>query len=350
LEYADQGFLGINLERRYGGQGLSNLDALLVLEEFARVHPAIAFPILESCVGPVKAIERYGTEALKERVIPQVCKGELTVAIAMSEADAGSALTDLRTRAEISGGEIVLNGVKRWCSGGGHAEGYLVFCRLSGAPGAKGIGAVYVEKCRPGMSFGRREVLLGFRGIYSADIVLDNVRVGKENLVVPEGSFGKLMEAFDLERCGNATMCVGLAAEALEDVLAYVQGRHQFGKPIVEFQAVQLRLAEIAMQVEAARLLIYKAVAASDSNFPSILGSSIAKCFANEAVREVCGKAMQLMGAYGYSKQFSAEQRFRDAWGWGIAGGTIDIQKVNIAAALVGRRFSQRAPVRQSIR
>ena len=141
-------------------------------------------------------------------------------------------------------------------------------------------------------------------------------------------------------------MCLGLAAGALDDVLAYVQDREQFGRPIAEFQAVQLRLAEMAMQVEAARLLIYKAVSGATSAFPSILDSSIAKCYANEAVRDVCGNALQLMGAYGYSKEFPAEQRFRDAWGWGIAGGAIDIQKVNIAAGLTGRRFAQRAPSR----
>jgi alkylation response protein AidB-like acyl-CoA dehydrogenase len=344
LKFADLGFLGVNLGTAYGGQGLSNLDALILLEEFVRIHPAIAFPIFESSVGPIKAIERFGSEPLKQRLIPQVCKGELTIAVAMSEADAGSALTDLRTRGETSGGELVVNGRKRWCSGGGHAGGYLVYCRLSDAPGARGIGAVYVEKDRPGMSFGRREQLMGFRGIYSADIEFADVRVPMENMVVPAGSFGKLMEAFDLERCGNATMCLGLASGAFDDVLAYVQERRQFGKPIVEFQAVQLRLAEMAMQVEAARLLIYKAVSVG-AELPSILDSSIAKCFANEAARDVCGKALQLMGGYGYSKEFPAEQRFRDAWGWGIAGGTIEIQKVNIAAALVGRRFAQRATV-----
>jgi butyryl-CoA dehydrogenase len=151
------------------------------------------------------------------------------------------------------------------------------------------------------------------------------------------------MEAFDLERCGNATMCLGLAASALEDALAYVEERRQFGRPIAEFQAVQLKLAEMAMQVEASRLLIHKAVVAKQAEFPSVLGSSIAKCFANEMTRDVCGKALQLMGGYGYAKDFPAEQRFRDAWGWGIAGGTIDIQKVNIASALLGRRFAQRA-------
>ena len=144
-------------------------------------------------------------------------------------------------------------------------------------------------------------------------------------------------------RAGNATICLGIAAAALEDSLAYVQERHQFGKPIVDFQAVQIKLAEIAVQVQASRLLIHRAVVRAEGGFPSLADSSIAKVFANEMVRNVTGLAMQLMGGYGYSKEYPAEQRLRDAWGWGIAGGTIDIQKVNIAAALVGRRFDQRA-------
>lgn len=337
------GFLGINVDTAYGGLGLGSLEALLVLEEFAKVHPAVAFPIFESCVGPVKAIERFAPEALRQKVLPAVCRGEKVVAVAMSEPSAGSALTDLSTRAEIKGDTIVLNGTKRWSSGGGHADGYLIYCRLSDAPGAKGIGAVFVEKGTPGMTFGSREMLMGFRGIYSADIFLDDVTVSTENLVVPAGGFPKLMEAFGLERCGNATMCLGIASAALEDTLAYTQERKQFGKPLVDFQAVQLKVAEMAVKVEAARLLIHRAVSKAEGGFPSVVDSSIAKCFANEMVREVTGNAMQLMGGYGYSKEYPAEQRFRDAWGWGIAGGAIDIQKVNIAAALVGRRFNQRA-------
>ncbi len=339
----EMGFLGINISPELGGVGLSSLDAVIVLEEFAKIYPAVAFPIFESCVGPTKAIERFGQDLLKRRIIPEVCRGERVVAVAMSEPDAGTALTDLKTRGTIEGDNILLDGVKRWSSGGGHADGYLVYCRLSEAAGAAGVGAVYVDKTTAGLSFGARELLMGFRGIYSADIFFDKVRLPLENLVVPAGGFGKLMEAFDLERCGNATMCVGIAAAALEDALVYVEERKQFGRKISDFQAVQIKLAEMAMQVEAARLLIHSAVARAESGFPSIADSSIAKCFANEMVRDVTGKALQLMGGYGYSKQYPAEQRFRDAWGWGIAGGVIDIQKVNIAAALLGRRFNQRA-------
>ncbi len=340
--YAEMGFLGINVSATYDGLGLGNLDALLVLEEFAKVSSAVAFPIFESCVGPVRAIEHFAAEDLKARVISGVCKGEITVAVAMSEPEAGTALTDLKTRGEVRDGAVVLNGTKRWCSGGGHAEGYVVYCRLSDAPGAKGIGAVYVERDTAGVTFGEPERLMGFRGIPSADIFFDNVEVPSANVVLPAGGFGKLMAAFDLERCGNATMSLGQASGALEDVLEYVQERKQFGKPIVEFQALQLKLAEMAMHIEAARLLVHRAAVNAENGLPSVFDSSVAKCFANEMARAVTGLAVQLMGGYGYSKEYPMERRMRDAWGWGIAGGTIDIQKVNIAAAMVGRRFDQR--------
>jgi len=341
--YAEMGFLGINVPESYGGMGLGNLEALLVLEEFAKVSSAVAFPIFESSVGPVRAIEHFASETLKQRIIPKVCAGEMIVAVAMSEPGAGTALTDLRTRADMHADKIVINGNKRWCSGGGHSDAYVVYCRMSDVPGARGIGAVLVEKGTAGVSFGEQESLMGFRGIPSADIFLDNVEVPLDNLIVPAGGFAKLMEAFDLERCGNATMALGQAAGALDDVLDYVQQREQFGKPIVEFQAVQLKLAEMAIRVDAARLLIHRAAVNSQHGLPSIQESSTAKCFTNEIAREVTGTALQLMGGYGYSREYPMERRMRDAWGWGIAGGTIDIQKINIASALVGRRFNQRS-------
>jgi len=341
--FAEMGFLGINVPERLGGLGLGNLEALIVLEELAKVSSAVAFPVFESCVGPVRAIERFAPASLAERIVPQVCSGDMVIAVSMSEPDAGSALTDLKTKAEIRGDKVVLNGTKRWCSGGGHADAYLVYCRLSDDPGAKGIGAVLVEKDAPGLSFGPNEQLMGFRGIPSSDLYFDNCTVPVENIVVPaNGGFRLLMEAFDLERCGNATMSMAQAAGALEDIIEYVQERRQFGKAIVEFQAVQLKLAEMQMKVDAARLLIWRAAANAEDGLPSVQDSSVGKCFANTIAREVTGDAVQLMGAYGYSKDFPMERRLRDAWGWGIAGGAIDIQKTNIAAAMVGRRFDQR--------
>ena len=341
-EYAEMGFLGINIETRYGGLGLGNLEALLVLEEFGKCSAALAFPVFESCVGPVRAIERFAGESLRQRVVPGVCRGELIVAVSMSEPQAGSALTDLTTTARVESDCVVLNGTKRWCSGGGHADGYVVYCRMSPDAGARGIGAVYIEKGTPGLTFGKAEGLMGFHGIPSSDLYFDNCKLPLDNIIVPAGGFRSLMEAFDLERCGNATMGLAQASGSLEDVLAYVQERRQFGKPLVEFQAVQLRLAEMRMRTDAARLLIWRAAVNAQHGLPDVLDSSVAKCFANEIAREVCGHAVQLMGGYGYSSDYPMERRLRDAWGWGIAGGAIDIQKVNIAAAMVGRRFDQR--------
>ncbi|MEM1412566.1 MAG: acyl-CoA dehydrogenase family protein [Pseudomonadota bacterium] len=342
-EFAEMGYLGINISEELGGLGLGNLEALLVIEELGKVSSAVGFPVFESCVGPIRAIEKFGDRELAEELVPQVCRGEKMVAIAMSEPAAGSALTDLKTTARIEGEEVVLNGTKRWCSGGGHADGYVVWCRMSDDPGAKGIGAVYVEKGMEGLSFGRPEHLMGFRGVPSSDIYFDNVTVPKKNVVVGASGFKQLMGAFDLERCGNATMALAQASAALDHVIEYTQEREQFGKPIVDFQAVQLKLAEMQMQIEASRLLIWRAAVDAEQGFPSIMNSSVAKCFANEIARTVTGNALQLMGGYGYSKEYPMERRFRDAWGWGIAGGAIDIQKINIASALVGRRFNQRA-------
>lgn len=340
--YAELGFLALNTAEELGGAGGSHLDALIVLEEFAKISAAVAFPVFEATTGPVRIVERFGSPELRKRVVPKVVAGDMIVAISMSEPDAGTALTDLRTRARIDGDEIVINGSKRWCSGAGHSQGYVVFCRLSEAPGAKGVGAVFVDRDTPGLSFGPQECLMGFRGIPSADMTFEEVRVPRSHLLADAGEFGKLMQAFNLERCGNATMSLGLAAGALDQVVGYVQEREQFGKPIVDFQAVQLRLAEMTMKVEAARLLVHRAAAVEPGAFPEAQQAALAKCFANEMVREVAGAGVQLMGGYGYAKDYGMEQRLRDAWGWGIAGGTVDIQKINIAAGLVGRRFNQR--------
>ena len=338
------GFLGINTPTEYGGLGLSNLDAIIVLEEFGKISSAVGWPVFEANAGPVKVIEHFGSDALKKRVIPKVCKGEMVVAVSMSEPNAGTGLTDLKTKAEIKGDKIVINGTKRWCSGAGHSDGYVVYARMSDAPAAKGIGAVFVDIDTPGLTFGNSESLMGWRGIPSADIYFDNVEVPIDNLLVePEDGFKKLMETFDLERCGNATMALSQAAAALDYVKEYVQEREQFGKQLVDFQAVQIKLADMLIRVEASRLLIHRAVFNAANGLPDILESSTAKCFANEIAREVTTNAMQLMGGYGFNKEYKMERRVRDSFGWGIAGGTIDVQKVNIASAMIGRRFNQRA-------
>ena len=340
--FAELGFLGINLPEKFGGAGLSHFEAVLVLEEIAKISIAVAFPVFESSFGPALAISSFAPDELKKEVLPKVCLGDMVIAVSMSEPNAGSALTDLTTKANILKDKVVLNGQKRWCSGAGHADAYVVYSRMSEEKGAKGIGAVLLEKNSKGFTFGKPEQHMGFRGVPSADMYFDNVEIPLKNIIVPAGGFKKLMEAFDLERCGNTTMSLSCAQSAYNYVLQYIQERKQFGKAIIDFQAVQIQLAEIKMKLDASRLLLYRAVVNADKELPSIAESSIAKCFANEIAREVTGKCVQLMGGYGYSKEFPIEQKMRDAWGWGIAGGSIDIQKTNIASALIGRRFNQR--------
>ena len=340
-KFSDMGFLGVNLPQKYGGLGMSNFEAVLVLEEVAKISIALAFPVFESCFGPALAISYFASEKLKEKTLFKVCSGNMILAVAMSEPHAGSALTDLSTSATISNGRILVSGTKRWCSGASHADAY-VYCKMSNERGANGIGAVLIEKNRPGLSFGKKERHMGWRGVVSADMHFDNISLPLENIVLPAGGFKKLMKAFDLERCGNTTMSLACAQSAFDYVLNYVQERKQFGKQLIDFQAVQISIAEMKMKLDASRMLLYRAVTNTGGKLPTAGESSIAKCYANEICREVTGKAMQLMGAYGYSSDYPIEQKFRDSWGWGIAGGAIDIQKTNIAASLIGRRFNQR--------
>jgi butyryl-CoA dehydrogenase len=336
------GFLGVNIPQAYGGVGAGKVDALIVLEELAKVSAAVAFPAFEANCGPAQTLLYFAPEWLKQRVLPKVCSGEMMVSVSMSEPEVGTAMTELKTRAVIKGDRLVINGVKRWCSGAGHAQGYVLYCRLADKPGAAGVGAVYLEKDTPGMSFGKPENFMGVRGFHNAEIYLDDVEVPVENIIVPAGGVKDLMRSFNMERLGNATCALGIAASALDVALAYTQERQQFGKPLVDFQAVQLRLAEMKIDVEAARLLIHRAAQGAEDGLPSLLDTSVAKCFANEAVRRVVANGAQVMGAVGYSKDYPMEQKMRDAWVWGIGGGHIDLQKVNIAGELAGRRFSQR--------
>lgn len=341
-QYTELGLLGIPLSEQYGGAGLSTFEAILAIEELARVSPIAAAPVFETSVGPIRVVERFGTEGQKKRFLPPSCTGEKLMAVAMTEPGAGSALTDLTTRAVLKGDHYVLNGQKRFISGGGHSDLYMVYVRMSEVKGRKGIGGIVVEKDAPGLTFGRQEVFMGLHGMPSSDLIFEDCLVPKENLVIPEGGFAKLMQAFDIERCGNATMSLGIAWGALEAAKKYSQERSAFGKPICEFQAIQLLLADMAMRVEAARLLIYRAAMNAGLGVPSVFESSVAKCFSNEMAKEVTDMAMQVFGGYGYSKEYPIERMLRDSRGWPLAGGTVQMQRINIAGAMLGRRFNQR--------
>jgi alkylation response protein AidB-like acyl-CoA dehydrogenase len=243
------GYLGMTLPESYGGWQAPLFDALLILEEFGKACLAPAFAIFEAAVGGVRVIELLGTDEQRRRWLPAVAAGEATMAVAISEPDAGSAATDMRTRARMDGDEIVLNGTKRWCSGAGHSELYLVYCRLSDEPGAKGIGAVVVEHDAPGLEFGPRQIHLGFRSVAHADVFLDDCRVpgscllgGKEKLDerlarAREGTRSRgqaAMQTFEASRPTVGAQAIGIARAAYEYALDYAINRVQFGKPIVE--------------------------------------------------------------------------------------------------------------------
>jgi alkylation response protein AidB-like acyl-CoA dehydrogenase len=339
---ADLGFLGITIPEEYGGAGAPLMDALTVIEELAKECRPAAFQVFEATVGPARVIEFFGTEEQRKTYLPRVVTGEVTMAIGISEPDAGSAATDMRTRARLDGDEYVISGAKRWISNGGHADHYLLYCRLTDAPGARGIGALVVPGDTPGLTYGPREKLMGWKGIPSADLYFDEVRVPAANLVVEAGGFRKLFGVFSIERLGNATMSLAIGQAALDRTVAYVQEREQFGRPIVEFQNVQQTVAEMKLQVDAARLLILRAATNAGTGLPDTLEVSLAKCFANEMAKRVSDQAMQLHGGNGYTEEYGIERLHRDAHGWAIAGGTPAIQRIRIASELFERSFDQR--------
>ncbi|MEW6263062.1 MAG: acyl-CoA dehydrogenase family protein [Thermodesulfobacteriota bacterium] len=341
-KFASLGLLGMSLSPEYGGQGESALTAILAIEELAKFSPMIAAPIFESNVGPVRVINLFGTEEQKRKIIPGVCRGELSVSVCMTEPEAGSDLTNLATRVEDRGDHYLLNGRKVFITGGGHASHYLVYCRFGEKNGYKGIGALLVEKGAPGFTFGKQEEFMGLRGMPSCDLIFEEVKVPKENLVVKAGDFRNLMMTFDIERCGNAAMCLGVAGGALEEAKSYARTRHAFGRPICEFQAIQSLIVDMAMQLDAARLLVYRAAAGAGQGLPSIYEASMAKCFANEMVKEVTDKAMQVFGGYGYSREYPLERMLRDSRAWSVAGGTVQMLRITLASLIFGRRFDQR--------
>lgn len=340
---AELGLVGITLPEAVGGSGAPLLYAVLAIEELARESQTAAWPVFEAAVGPARVIELFGTPEQRERWLPRIVRGDATMALAISEAHAGSAATDLSTCVEQVDGGLIVNGSKQWCSGAGHADDYLVYARTAEAPGSRGIGAIVVPSDAPGLTFGPRRLHMGCRGIPHADMFFDDCRVPADFFITPTGGFRQLFAAFSIERVGNAAMSLGLASSCLDRVAEYVKQRHQFGRPLMDFQAVQLTLADMLMRTDAARLLVWRAAANAGNGIPDTLESSVAKCYANETARFVADAALNLMGATGYSTDESIERHVRDSYGWAIAGGTTTMQRIRITSELLGARFDQRA-------
>jgi len=332
------GFMGITIPRAYGGPGGSVLDVLLVVEEIARVCGVTARIVVEGSLGVVGALSAYGTEAQKRRYFPWVLEGEKP-AIAITEPEAGSAATDLVTRADESPEGYTLTGEKRWITGAGTSRLYLVYCRLGQAPGAAGIGGVLVERDSAGFRIGERDRTMGLRGIPEGRLHFDRCRVPRASVLVgpPEG-FKKLMRAYNSQRLGAATVAMGIAQGAYELALAFAQARRQFGRPIADFQGIRWKLADMAIELDAARLLIHRAACTDVEGFPEPLQSAKAKTFAAEMAQKVTGQALQIHGAAGYGRGLPLERMARDARMFAIGGGTVEMMRNLIADRILPTR------------
>ncbi len=339
---AELGYLGLTIPKKYGGQELGPIEAIIAIEEMAKACANTAEVVFDCIIGPIQVIQHFGTDEQRERYLRRAAKGEVLMGIAISEHHAGSGATDMLSRAKFDGDSVVLNGRKAYVEDVSTENAFLIYIKFDDRPGAKSIGGVIVEKGTPGFTVGTPRKKMGLRGCAQADLIFENCRVPKENVVIQPGDFVKLMEAFNLERCGNAIMAVGIASGALDEAIAYAKQRTQFGRLLCEFQGMQWKFAKMAMDVDAARLLVYRAISNAAQGFPSMLESSMAKAYANEMAIRVTNDALQVFGGLGYLRECPMERMVRDARAWAIAGGTVEIQLNNIASGLFGRRFNQR--------
>ncbi|MCB0013848.1 MAG: acyl-CoA dehydrogenase family protein [Anaerolineales bacterium] len=341
-KYADAGYFGMTIPEKYGGRGLSTLDAVLVIEEVARHCGISGRLIVDHNFGAAITILNFGNEEQRGRVLPTVCSGATLMSIGMTEPDAGSALTDLTTIATEDGDDYILNGRKHWITGAGEREYTLVYARFGGVPGPKGIGAILVHREMAGFEFGGRIPSLGVRGVQEGILDFKEMRVPKANLVVPPGSaFGNLMSAYNGQRVGASAVALGIAQGAFDFALAYADQRQQFGKRITDFQNTQFKLADMAIDLEAARMLIYRAASHAQNAITDRYESSVAKVFASEMAIRVTSGAIQLLGAEGYGRHHPVERMFRDARACPLAGGSAEIQRLGVATTLLGRSLPQ---------
>jgi alkylation response protein AidB-like acyl-CoA dehydrogenase len=338
---AEHGYTGLFLPAQYGGNGLGLVENVLVAEQIARACANTA--MLFSCTDGAtpRAILGIGSEAHKRHYLPRIARGELLTAWSMSEPNAGSDVGNVQCRAVREGDELVIRGSKLWCTAAQVADLFLVLVRLGPEPGMKGVGAVLVERGTPGFSIGRHLDLLGLRGTGMAELVFDDCRVPASQLLLEAGRMRELLAVLDADRLsGNPTVCLGVAQAAFESIVAHLKDRVQFGKPLAEQQGLQWKLADMAMDIEAARALLYRAAMRVDAGQPSIADTSITKAYVNQMAVRVTNEAMQLAGAYGLSEEYPYERHFRDVRGMSIGYGTVEIHKSAIAREVLAGRYT----------
>jgi len=344
-----EGFMGMTIPVEHGGRGASYLQAVVLIEEMAKACSATGRICVESNLGALGAIMKYGAAAQKRLAASLVLAGDKP-AICITEPEAGSAATEMTTRADRKGDCYVLNGRKHWITGGGVSRLHLVFARIYRDGKEEGIGGFIVVRdpetgLPEGLVIGKREPAMGVRGIPETEIIFTDLEVAEEMaLIPPQGvrkGFAGLMDAYNGQRVGAATVALGIAESAYELALDYARKRRQFGRPIAEFQGIQWMLADMSIQLAAARALIYKAAARAGDGFPDKREAAEAKIFAAEAAVRVTNDALQIHGAMGYSRDLALERKVRDARMFPIAGGTAQILRTQVAGAILGIRTPQ---------
>jgi len=341
---AESDLFRIFIPQEYDGLGAGIFELCLVVEELSRACGGVAIGYAATALGAFPII-LFGSEEQKKRYLPDIAGGKKLVAFALTEANAGSDAGNMQSTASLSGDSYTLTGTKQWITNGGEADIYTVIAMTDKAKGSRGASAFIVEKGMEGFSFGKKEKKMGIRASSTRELIFDNCRISKENLLGREGmGFIVAMKTLDVSRPGVGAQAVGIAQGALEAALDYARERVQFGQPIVSFQAVQHMLADMAMQIEAARALVYASARMIDSGQSNITKeAAMAKCFASDVAMKVTTDAVQILGGYGYMREYPVEKMMRDAKITQIYEGTNQIQRNVIAQNLIKERASKKS-------
>ena len=337
---SEQGLLGITIPEADGGVGGSLMDAVLAIQELALVCPKSADVVQAGNFGPIRTFAEYAPKPLKDRFLPDLLGGRTLMALGMSEPGAGSAATELVTSAKADGDGFVLDGSKVFSTNSPDANLFLIYVRFG--PGLDGLGSVVVERGTPGFTIGQVSEFMS--GEQWCQLYFEGCRIPGGNVVLGPGGFKKQIAGFNVERIGNASRSLALGRHAFNVAREHCLTRTQFGRPLAEFQGLQWKFAEMAVKLDAAQLLLYRAASRADGGMPSVYDTSTAKLACNMAGFEVANESLQAMGAYGYSSEAMVEYCLKRTRGWMIAGGSIEMLKNRIAEDVFGRRFDQRPP------
>ena len=337
---AEQGLLGITIPEKDGGQGGTLMDAVLAIETVAQVCPRSADVVQAGNFGAIRVLAEYGSAEQKKRYLERLISGEGVICVGMTEPEAGSAVTDLKTTATPDGPGYRVNGEKVFTTHAQYADVMVTYVRYG--PGVNGIGSVLIPLKSEGVKQGKPSPFLN--GEEWVTTWFDNVYVPPENVLLREGGFKKQIAGFNVERIGNTARSLALGRYCYETARQWALTRKQFGRPLAEFQGLQWKFADMKVKLDAGQLLLYRAATNADRGMPSAEDTSIAKVFCNQAGFEIASEAMQVMGGMGYTQETLVEWCFRKCRGWMIAGGSIEVLKNRIAEGVFERSFSQRPP------